>query len=71
MTNEDLKSRIYDISSELEDLLYDIKGEIVDMDDSACSISEWKKNVIKNLPLGCSVAFRMKVEEMLDKIEDE
>ena len=35
----------------------------------ASSIDVWKKTVIDSIPLGCSVKFRMDVEEMLENFK--
>ena len=42
-----------------------------DLDDvpELTSINVWKKTVIDTIPLGCSVKFKMDVEEMLENFK--
>lgn len=72
MTNEEQN----EIVDELEDIHTEVSCLIQDAIDKikeACSESDnlryWKTNVLNSLPKGCSLKFRMDVEEMLDKFK--
>ena len=70
---KDLEDRIYDISSELEDLLYEVrhlKSDVLDPDEPASDIENWKNQILHALPEGCSAKFRMDVEDMLERFKE-
>lgn len=69
MERNDIIDRLYDITSDLEDLMSKVEKDDCYFDDSASSLTEWKNNVIKNLPKGSSLAFELKVQEFLDSIK--
>lgn len=54
--------------NELQELVDCIAYELDDAQELT-SIDVWKKTVIDNIPLGCSVKFRMDVEEMLENFK--
>ncbi len=69
---KDLEDRIYDISSELEDLLYEVRhlqSDVLDPDEPAADINSWKNQIIRALPKGCSVKFRLDVEKALEQFQ--
>ena len=70
---KDLEDRIYDISSELEDLLYEVrhlKSDVLDPDEPASDINSWKNQIIHALPKECSVKFRLDVEKALEQFQN-
>lgn len=64
VVNENIKEKF----NELQELVDDIAYELNDAPELT-SIDVWKKTVIDNIPLGCSVKFRMDVEEMLENFK--
>lgn len=60
VVNENIKEKF----NELQELVDGIAYELDDAPELT-SIDVWKKTVIDSIPLGCSVKFRMDVEEML------
>ena len=64
VVNENIKEKF----NELQEL---VDGVAYELDDAPelTSIDVWKKTVIDNIPLGCSVKFRMDVEEMLENFK--
>lgn len=60
VVNENIKEKF----NELQELVDGIAYELDDAPELT-SIDVWKKTVIDNIPLGCSVKFKMDVEEML------
>ena len=64
VVNENIKEKF----NELQELVDDIAYELDDAPELT-SIDVWKKTVIDTIPLGCSVKFRMDVEEMLENFK--
>ena len=64
VVNENIKEKF----NELQELVDGIAYELDDVPELT-SIDVWKKTVIDNIPLGCSVKFRMDVEEMLENFK--
>ena len=64
VVNENIKEKF----NELQELVDGIAYELDDAPELT-SIYVWKKTVIDNIPLGCSVKFRMDVEEMLENFK--
>lgn len=64
VVNENIKEKF----NELQELVDGIAYELDDAPELT-SIDAWKKTVIDNIPLGCSVKFRMDVEEMLENFK--
>ena len=62
--NENIKEKF----NELQELVDGIANELDDAPELT-SIDVWKKTVIDSIPLGCSVKFRMDVEEMLENFK--
>lgn len=60
VVNENIKEKF----NELQELVDGIAYELDDAPELT-SIDVWKKTVIDSIPLGCSVKFRMDIEEML------
>ena len=64
VVNENIKEKF----NELQELVDGIAYELDDAPELT-SIDVWKKTVIDNIPIGCSVKFRMDVEEMLENFK--
>ena len=64
VVNENIKEKF----NELQELVDGIAYELDDAPELT-SIDVWKKTVIDNIPLGCSVKFRMDVEELLENFK--
>lgn len=64
VVNENIKEKF----NELQELVDGIAYELDDAPELT-SIDVWKKTVIDTIPLGCSVKFRMDVEEMLENFK--
>jgi len=56
-----------DISTEVSSLIQDAIEKIKDVKVETDNLRYWKNNVLDSLPKGCSLKFRMDVEEMLEK----
>lgn len=70
---EHLEDKLYDISSMAEELLYDVRRmSQVDLEfnEPAPNIDVWKDQIIRSLPKGCSVAFRLDVEKALEQFQN-
>ena len=64
VVNENIKEKF----NELQELVDSIAYELDDAPELT-SIDVWKKTVIDSIPLGCSVKFKMDVEEMLENFK--
>ena len=64
VVNENIKEKF----NELQELVDGIAYELDDAPELT-SIDVWKKTVIDTIPLGCSVKFKMDVEEMLENFK--
>lgn len=62
--NENIKEKF----NGLQELVDGIAYKLDDVPELT-SIDVWKKTVIDSIPLGCSVKFRMDVEEMLENFK--
>ena len=64
VVNENIKEKFNELQELVDSIAYDL-------DDAPefTSINAWKKTVIDTIPLGCSVKFRMDVEEMLENFK--
>ena len=69
MDRTEIADKLYDIASEVEDLMCKVERDNTELDEPASSLEEWKTNIITNIPKGASMAFRMKVEEFLDTVK--
>ena len=69
MDRTEIADKLYDIASEVEDLLCKVERDNTELDEPASSLEEWKTNIITNIPKGASMAFRMKVEEFLETVK--
>ena len=67
---ERLEDKLYEISSMAEELLYDVRHmseNDLEFNEPAPNINVWKDQIIRSLPKGCSVAFRLDVEKALEQ----
>lgn len=71
MDRKEIVDELYDVISQAEDLMYKIKSEQIDLDEPTENLRDWKKLVIEHLPKKCSLAFRLKVEELLDGLNED
>lgn len=62
--NENIKEKFNGLQELVDDIAYEL-----DDAPELTSIDVWKKTVIDSIPLGCSVKFRMDVEEMLENFK--
>jgi len=69
MDRTEIADKLYDIASEVEDLMCKVERDNTELDEPASSLDEWKTNIITNIPKGASMAFRIKVEEFLETIK--
>lgn len=69
MDRTEIADKLYDIASEVEDLMCKVERDNTELDEPASSLEEWKTNIITNIPKGASMAFRMKVEEFLETVK--
>lgn len=69
MDRTEIADKLYDIASEVEDLMCKVERDNTELDEPASSLDEWKTNIITNIPKGASMAFRMKVEEFLETVK--
>lgn len=59
-----------DISTEVTSIIQDAIDKIKDVKVESDNLRYWKNNILDSLPNGCSLKFRMYVEEMLEKFTD-
>ena len=59
-----------DISTEVSSIIQDAIDKIKEVKSESDNLRYWKNNVLDSLPKGCSLKFRMDVEEMLEKFTD-
>lgn len=64
VVNENIKEKFNELRELVDSIAYDL-----DDTPELTSIDVWKKTVIDNIPLSCSVKFRMDVEEMLENFK--
>ena len=70
MTSEEqdeIVDALEDISTEVSSLIQDAIDKIKEADSESDNLKYWKNTVLNSLPKGCSLKFRMDVEEMLEK----
>lgn len=73
MTNEEqdeIVDALEDISTEVSSIIQDAIDKIKDVKVESDNLRYWKNNILDSLPKGCSLKFRMDVEEMLEKFTD-
>lgn len=56
-----------DISTEVTSIIQDAIDKIKEVKSESDNLRYWKNNILDSLPKGCSLKFRMDVEEMLEK----
>ena len=59
-----------DISTEVSSIIQDAIDKIKDVKVESDNLRYWKNNILDSLPKGCSLKFRMDVEEILEKFTD-
>ena len=59
-----------DISTEVTSIIQDAIDKIKEVKSESNNLRYWKNNILDSLPKGCSLKFRMDVEEMLEKFKD-
>lgn len=64
VVNENIKEKFNELQELVDSIAYDL-----DDAPELTSINVWKKTVIDTIPHGCSVKFRMDVEEMLENFK--
>lgn len=64
VVNENIKEKFNELQELVDSIAYDL-----DDVPELTSINVWKKTVIDTIPLGCSVKFKMDVEEMLENFK--
>lgn len=69
--NENIKEKFNDLQELVDSIAYELDDapEFQDTEEADASINVWKKAVINAIPPGCSVKFRMDVEEMLENFK--
>lgn len=73
MTSEEqdeIVDALEDISTEVTSIIQDAIDKIKDVKVESDNLRYWKNNILDSLPKGCSLKFRMDVEEMLEKFTD-
>ena len=73
MTNEEqneIVDALEDISTEVSSIIQDAIDKIKDVKVESDNLRYWKNNILDSLPKGCSLKFRMDVEEILEKFKD-
>lgn len=64
VVNENIKEKFNELQELVDSIAYDL-----DDAPELTSINVWKKTVIDTIPHGCSVKFKMDVEEMLENFK--
>ena len=64
VANETIKEKFNELQELVDSIAYDL-----DDTPELTSINVWKKTVIDTIPHGCSVKFKMDVEEMLENFK--
>lgn len=70
MTNEEqdeIVNELEGIGTEVSCIIQDAIEKIKEASSESDNLRYWKNNVLNSLPKGCSLKFRMDVEEMLEK----
>lgn len=72
MSNEEqdeIVNELEDIRAEVSCIIQDAIEKIKEATSESDNLIYWKNNVLNSLPKGCSLKFRMDVEEMLEKFK--
>lgn len=72
MTNEEqneIVNELEEINTEVSCIIQDAIEKIKEASSESDNLRYWKNNVLNSLPKGCSLKFRMDVEEMLEKFK--
>lgn len=64
---DEIVDALEDISTEVTSIIQDAIDKIKDVKVESDNLRYWKNNILDSLPKGCSLKFRMDVEEMLEK----
>ena len=64
VVNENIKEKFNELQELVDSIAYDL-NDVPEL----TSINVWKKTVIDTIPHGCSVKFKMDVEEMLENFK--
>jgi len=70
MTSEEqneIVNELEGINTEVSCIIQDAIEKIKEASSESDNLRYWKNNVLNSLPKGCSLKFRMDVEEMLEK----
>lgn len=70
MTSEEqdeIVNELEGINTEVSCIIQDAIDKIKDVKVESDNLRYWKNNILDSLPKGCSLKFRMDVEEMLEK----
>ena len=69
--DENIKEKFNDLQKLVISIAYELDNapELHDPEEFDAAINAWKKTVIDTIPPGCSVKFRMDVEEMLENFK--
>lgn len=70
MTSEEqdeILNELKGINTEVSCIIQDAIEKIKEASSESDNLRYWKNNVLNSLPKGCSLKFRMDVEEMLEK----
>lgn len=73
MTSEEqdeIVNELEGINTEVSCIIQDAIDKIKDVKVESDNLRYWKNNILDSLPNGCSLKFRMDVEEMLEKFTD-
>lgn len=73
MTSEEqdeIVNELEGINTEVSCIIQDAIDKIKDVKVESDNLRYWKNNILDSLPKGCSLKFRMDVEEMLEKFKD-
>lgn len=73
MTSEEqdeIVNELEGINTEVSCIIQDAIDKIKDVKVESDNLRYWKNNILDSLPKGCSLKFRMDVEEMLEKFTD-
>lgn len=71
VVNENIKEKFNELQELVDGIAYELDDapELHDPEEFDATINAWKKTVIDTIPLGCSVKFKMDVEEMLENFK--
>ena len=67
---DEIVDALEDISTEVTSIIQDAIDKIKEVKSESDNLRYWKNNILDSLPKGCSLKFRMDVEEMLEKFKD-